>query len=164
MGRGKAFLYATAVGALALDQITKAMARSVLTPDRPVRVIPGLFDLQLTFNSGAAFGILPKWAPLFIIIALVTIFGIVKLKGARGGSRSLAIGFGLLLGGAAGNLIDRLFAPSKEVTDFLSWHISIGGDVRAWPTFNVADVAIVAGVILVVFSVFIFEKYRADEN
>lgn len=144
-----------------LDQVTKFIARSRLEPGQPVTVIPGFLDLNLTFNSGAAFGVMPSWAPLFVIVALVAIYAIVRLKQARPGSRSLSIGLGLLLGGALGNLVDRLVSPTREVTDFLSLHLSYGGRTYAWPTFNVADIAIVAGAVLVLWHVYVVEKNRA---
>ena len=154
--------YTLALGVLIVDQATKAIARGTLTEGHSVTVIPGFFDMQLSYNSGAAFGTLPNWAPLFIIVALVAIYAIVKLSRASNGSRSLQIGFGLLLGGALGNLLDRLIFSGRGVTDFLSFHIALHGKVYAWPTFNVADIAIVAGAILTLFNVYILEKWNAD--
>lgn len=150
--------YLTAGAVLFLDQLAKFLARTYLEEGRPHAIIPGLFDLKLSYNTGAAFGILPDWAPLFIIAALVTIFALVRFGQAREGSRAFLIGLGLLLGGALGNLIDRLTAPSRGVTDFLSFHISVSGTTYAWPTFNLADVAIVAGAILALFHVFILDR------
>ncbi len=158
MSARRTLLYATAAACVALDQVTKALARELLSPGRPVTIIPGLFDLDISYNRGAAFGLLPDWAPLFIVIALVVIFAVVKLKDTGAGSRALAIGCGLVVGGAAGNLIDRLLSRGRAVTDFVSVHILIGGEVHAWPTFNLADAAIVVGVILVLFHVYIVEK------
>ena len=81
-----------AAAAVVVDQLTKLAARRLLEYDRPVGVIPGFFDLRLSYNSGGAFGILPSWAPLFIIVALVAIFAIVQLskagaEGSQPGSR-----------------------------------------------------------------------------
>ncbi len=154
------WLYGPAAVAVVVDQLTKLAARGALEPDRPIRVIPGFFDLRLSYNSGAAFGILPDWAPLFIIVALVAIYAIVRLRTATDGSRPLAIGLGLLMAGAIGNLIDRLLSPAREVTDFLSFHVTIGGKTYSWPTFNVADISIVAGAVLVLFYVYVIEKRR----
>lgn len=158
------WFYGPAAGMVAADQLTKFAARAGLEPDRPVRVIPGFFDLNLSYNTGGAFGVLPDWAPLFIIVALVAVFAIVRLGRATGGSRPLALGLGLLMGGAIGNLIDRLTAPNHKVTDFLSLHVTIGGQRYAWPTFNAADVGIVAGAATVFFCVYVIEKRKRDSE
>jgi signal peptidase II len=156
--------YLTAGVVLAVDQLAKILARAYLQEGQTHTLIPGLFDLKLSYNTGAAFGILPDWAPLFVVAALVTIFAVVRFGQARERSRAFVIGLGLLLGGAMGNLIDRIAAPSRGVTDFLSFHVRIGGSTYAWPTFNVADVAIVAGAILVLFHVFILDRQRTTTN
>lgn len=161
MGRKSSYwFYGTALLVLILDQITKIAARRWLTEGDPIAVIPGFFDLRLSFNSGGAFGMLPDWAPLFIIVALVFIFVIVKSRDAWSASRTMAIGLGMLVGGALGNLIDRLISPLHAVTDFLSLHIAFQGAVRAWPTFNLADAGIVIGAILVIIHVYIVEKRK----
>lgn len=157
-----AWFYGLALGVLLLDQLTKSVARRFLELDRPVNIIPGFFDLRLSFNTGAAFGVLPNWAPLFIIMALVAIYAIVKLGRSGWPSRIPAAGLGLLMGGAAGNLIDRIAWPARGVTDFLSLHIARGGRIYAWPTFNVADIAIVTGAVLLFYHVYMVEKRRAD--
>lgn len=154
--RNSIWFYTLAISALVLDQITKFAARAMLTLGHKVTVIPGFFDLELSYNSGGAFGMLPNWTPLFIIVALVAIYAIVRLRRAGPDSRSLAIGLGLLLGGALGNLVDRLISPHREVTDFLSFHIG----TRSWPTFNVADIAIVVGALFTLFYVYVIEKRR----
>jgi len=140
----------------AVDQMTKFLARRFLDYERPVTVIPGFFDLKLSYNRGAAFGLLPDWAPLLILIALIVIYAIVRLRssffaGSEIRSRAFSIALGLLLGGAAGNLIDRLTSPSRTVTDFLSFYILYRGEKYAWPTFNIADMAIVIGALMLFF-------------
>jgi signal peptidase II len=108
----------------------------------PVTVIPRVFDIAPQTNPGAAFGLMQSSGYLLAIIGLVVVFAIVKLRVQRSRSRLLAIGLGVLLGGAVGNLIDRLV--SGAVYDFLDIHI--------WPIFNLADIAIViGGVMLVIY-------------
>ena len=158
------WFYGPAAGAILADQLAKLAARGWLNPDQPVRVIPGFFDLKLSYNSGAAFGVMPDWAPLFIITALAAVFAIVRLRKATDGSRVLAMGLGLLMGGAVGNLIDRLLSPGREVTDFLSLHVTISGKTYAWPTFNLADIGIVAGAVMVFFYVYVVEKRRTQPS
>ena len=159
--RDNVWFYALALGVLILDQITKAVARGVLQLDKTVTVIPGFFDLKLGYNMGAVFGILPDWAPLFIIVALAAVYAIVKLRQAGAQSRALSVGLGLLLGGGLGNLVDRLVSSERAVTDFLSFHIAIHGKTYRWPTFNVADAAIVVGAVCVLYSVYVVEKRKA---
>ncbi len=158
------WLYGTAAVVVLLDQITKLLARRLLVLGQPVRVIPGFLDLDLGFNSGGAFGRLPGWAPLFILVALVTVYAVVRLGRSGLQSKLLAIGLGGLLGGAVGNLIDRLLSPTREVTDFLSLHIAASGKTYAWPTFNVADIGIVGGALLVVYYVYVVEKRTREPD
>ncbi len=152
------WFYGLSLAVVAVDQITKALAR--MTLDSPVTLVPGFLQLRLGYNDGGAFGVLPDWTPLFIIVALVVIFAIVKLGRARQSTRSMSAGLGLLLGGAAGNMIDRVVTPKRGVTDFID--ISIGK--YNWPTFNVADIAIVAGALLVLYNVYIVERIRAESE
>jgi signal peptidase II len=158
------WFYATALGVVTADQITKALARGLLDDRGPVTVIPGLFDLRLDYNTGAAFGIMPNWAPLFIIVALVAVFVIVRMRRASGALLGLSVGLGLLLGGALGNLIDRLLLPVHAVTDFLSFHVRFRGEIYTWPTFNLADAAIVVGAAIVLFTVYAVEKRREQSS
>ncbi len=162
--RNTIWFYSTALAAIVLDQLTKALARLYLAPERPVRVIRGVFDLRLVFNTGAAFGMFPNWAPLFILAGLVAIYAIVRLRRSGAGSLCLSIGLGMLLGGAIGNLIDRILFASRGVTDFLEFHIKSGQAILAWPTFNFADAAIVIGAILVVIHVYIIDRRRSETD
>lgn len=134
------FLIGLAV--LACDQIAKWLVATQLTPGQRVPLVPGVFEITYTLNPGAAFGILPERTNLFIGLTLVVmglILYIVRRHGAPGAYVALALG--LALGGAAGNLVDRLYRGA--VLDFL--------DVRVWPVFNLADVAIVLGAVLLVW-------------
>lgn len=154
------WFYWCAGAVLVSDQLSKAAARLAIRPDRPVTVIPGLLSLDLSFNTGGAFGILPDWTPLFIIAALAAIFAIVRISRNGLRSTSLSAGLGLLMGGALGNLTDRLFTPWRGVTDFISLHVDLGGRVYAWPSFNLADAAIVVGAVLVLLNVYVIERAR----
>lgn len=98
-------------------------------------VIPGVFDITPESNPGAAFGILQNWGHLLALISLVVVFALVKFRLQRSRSRLLAVALGLLLGGATGNLIDRLTIGA--VFDFLDFH--------PWPVFNLADAAVTLG-------------------
>lgn len=156
------WFYSTAVDVVVIDQLTKFFARTNLIEGKAVTVIPGFLDWRLSHNTGAAFGLLPDWAPLFILIGLVAIFAIVKLRSVRDASLGLSIGLALLLGGALGNLIDRLAFAGKGVTDFIDLSVKIGG--YQWPTFNFADIAIVVGAVVVLFRVYMIDSRRSDSD
>jgi lipoprotein signal peptidase len=122
-----------------IDRLTKYFLFKNLAEGESVRVIPGLFHITLVLNSGAAFGILKGSSPFFMISAgLVIIF--ISLYAWRGGCKDLPtlLAMSLLLGGAVGNLIDRI--TFGYVIDFL--------DFRIWPVFNIADAAITIGAFI----------------
>jgi signal peptidase II len=132
-----------------LDQVTKVWARSSLptTPQGygiPQSVIDGWWDWRLSHNPGSAFGLFGDTggARVFLsIVGLIAVGAIVwMLKKATDEQRRLAVALGLVAGGAVGNLIDRV--AFGVVTDFVVWKYN----THEWPTFNVADVALVVGV------------------
>ncbi|MCK9922382.1 signal peptidase II [Frankia sp. AgPm24] len=143
--RPVALLVATAAALIALDVITKHLAVAKLSGRNPVEVIPGVLDLELTRNSGAAFSIAGGSTVVLSLVALLVI-GVVVFTARRLRSTGWAVVLGALLGGAIGNLIDRIFrAPGPlrgHVVDFVHLH--------HWPIFNVADSAIVCGGVLAV--------------
>jgi signal peptidase II len=154
---GLAWLWLT-VFVIALDQATKAIVLHTLTPYVPHPVIPGFFDWTLAFNTGAAFSFLaghPQWSRgLFSIIAIGVSVALVHwLAHTPRRDWRTALPLALVIGGALGNLIDRLRVG--QVTDFIQVYIG------AWPfpAFNVADSAISIGaVLLVVFGLFAHGK------
>jgi signal peptidase II len=128
--------YLTACGGiLVVDRLLKWLAWSLLTPGRPVVIAPFLF-LNLTFNTGAAFGLLSqgRWVLVFLGLA-ISVASFVAARRVPSRERGLLAGLGLVGGGAAGNFIDRLIYG--HVVDFV--------DLRVWPVFNLADSAIVIG-------------------
>lgn len=143
---------------LALDQWTKIrVASAVVLPDgvlpvdaRDIRsrvepVFEGWFNLRVAGNKGAAWGLfrdLPDdWrVPFFLVIGAVAIVAIVAFYRSAVGQKMLSVALTLILGGALGNLTDRV--RLGYVVDFIDWHY---GDWH-WPTFNIADVAISVGV------------------
>jgi signal peptidase II len=132
-----------AVFVLAADAITKAVVVAHL--HSPVRLLGGLLTLRLLRNSGAAFSIGTSMTVVFTVIAVGVIVFILRTARKL---RSLpwAITLGLLLGGAAGNLSDRLFrAPGALRGSVVDWI-----ELPHWPVFNLADSAIVCGGILAV--------------
>jgi signal peptidase II len=122
---------------LLADQLTKDLALGHLR-DGPVHLL-GPLSLQLEFNSGIAFSLLSGiGAPLIALVVVVVL--VVLLLGRAVPGRLGAVACGMVLGGALGNLADRLFRASGEVVDFL--HTSF------WPTFNLADSCVVIGSLL----------------
>src|SRR3954470_21239519 len=128
-----------------LDRVTKAIIESKLSFFDQYRVIPGLFDIVRSQNRGVAFGIFndstSEWRTTLLIIVSVAAVALIgaMLWNAHKLDRYSLWGFSLILGGAAGNVVDRIV--SGQVTDFLLFYIG----EHQWPTFNVADSAIVVG-------------------
>ncbi|MGQ0480772.1 MAG: signal peptidase II [Pseudonocardia sp.] len=142
-----------ALNSWALDLGTKIVAVRHLENRPPVTVFDGLLYVQLVRNAGAAFALATGMTWLLTLIAVGVVAAIFKVAG-RLRSTGWAIALGLVLGGALGNLTDRLFrAPGPmvgRVVDFIS---VLEPDGLAWPVFNVADMAIcVGGALLVVLA------------
>jgi signal peptidase II len=131
---------------LAADAITKALVVVHLRPDEPVHVLDGVLMLDLLRNPGAAFSVGTGDTIVFTAIALGVVIYIARTaRNLR--SVGWAITLGLLLGGAIGNLADRIFrAPGLFRGNVVDW-IEL---TRYWPVFNIADSAIVCGGILTV--------------
>jgi signal peptidase II len=131
---------AVAVAVVVADQVTKAIVRGSVGRDERVDLIPGL-DLVNTRNAGVAFGFFSGGGAVVAIVAGLA-FAALLFFFARHADRPLIwLPTGLLIGGAAGNLIDR--AAEGSVTDFL--------DPPFWPAFNVADAAITIGVLALLY-------------
>lgn len=133
---------AVAVGVVALDQATKAWAVARLAGEPPIEVIGTLLRFTYVENTGAAFGLGSGFTWIFTIIAIVVVVFILRTA-RRLGSYLWAIALGGLLGGALGNLIDRLTREpgvgQGYVVDFIQ--------LPLWPVFNIADISIVCSAI-----------------
>jgi signal peptidase II len=144
------WLIGVAVFAYALDQGSKALVVHELHPDRSVRLIGDWLQFTLYRNGGAAFGLGAGYTAIFAVIAVGVVVAIVRLA-RKLTSVPWAIALGLLLGGAMGNLTDRLVrSPGVfrgHVVDFI--------DVKYFSIFNLADSAIVCGGILIVLLSFL---------
>ncbi len=141
----RVMLISLIAAAVVADQLTKTAALSLLSQGTAVPVLPGL-NLSLGFNTGASFGMMGGFMagkPLLMAAltgALTIAFAVMAFRAQPALERA---GFALVVGGALGNIIDRL--RQGAVTDFLDfywrdWH---------WPTFNVADIAITLGTVLI---------------
>lgn len=143
-------LAVVAVLAFGLDLVTKIIVASTLEGREPVRVLGGLVYLQLIRNPGAAFGMATGMTWLLALVAIGVVVCLIWFA-RRLRSVGWAIGLGLVLAGALGNLTDRIFrAPGPlrgHVVDYISLFAPNGS---AWPAFNVADSAICVGGALIV--------------
>lgn len=144
----RGLVLAIALGWLALDAVTKAVVVARLTPGRPVDVVGSVVQFDLLRNPGSAFSLATGYTVILSLVAVAVIVVVVRISG-RLRSTAWAVAFGLLLGGALGNLADRVFrAPGilrGYVVDFVA--------LPHWPVFNVADSGIsVAAVLIVVLS------------
>jgi signal peptidase II len=134
-GRARALLFLSALLTLAVDQATKALVLARLGPDDRIPVAGDVFGIVLRYNTGGAFG-MGQGAPVFFFVATILIVVVATVWGWR--TPALAGPVGLVVGGGLGTLVDRV--RHGRVVDFL--------DLSFWPTFNVADSAIVVGVVL----------------
>jgi signal peptidase II len=151
---GRTGFWIAAAAVVLADQWTKHLARTFLT--EPVTLIPGGLFLRLVHNPGVAFGQLPNAGPLLIVAAGgAMVFIVLYRRRLRASGRPihplLELGLALPLGGAIGNVIDRV--RWGEVTDFI--------DLGWFPVFNVADTAITLGAVSL-FVYFLFLKGHAD--
>lgn len=142
-----------AAAALALDQGTKALALGTPALVDGVELLP-ILNLVLVRNHGVSFGMLsgvvPWWALILLSLAIVAALA-VWLWRSQG--RAVSMALGLIIGGALGNVFDRV--RFQAVTDFLDFHVA----AYHWPAFNLADVAVVCGAALLML-----DSFRASEG
>jgi len=137
-GKGFSIVGLVSFGVVILDQLTKFLALKYLPREGSVRIWKYLY-LSLVRNKGVAFGLLKDFgyviAPLSFVLLLLFLFLTAKLYDKK----IFALGMGLVIGGAMGNLVDRI--RFGYIIDFI--------DLRVWPVFNVADMAITAGAVII---------------
>ena len=138
-------LFAIAAGVLALDIVSKAIVVATLSDRPPIRLLGGLLTLRESRNSGAAFSIGTSMTVVFTLIAVGVIVFILRAS-RRINSLPWAVALGLLLGGAMGNLTDRIF---RSPGPFRGWVVD-WIELPHWPVFNLADSSIVCGGVLMV--------------
>ena len=126
-----------------VDRVTKIFFANTLSLGESLPVVRNVFHMTLVHNTGIAFGLFKNQGIVFIIIPIIAIilisFNIYYYRNSKEVSRSYLVGFSLILGGAIGNLIDRI--AFGHVVDFI--------DFRVWPVFNIADSAITIGTVLI---------------
>ena len=148
MSPGRAALRAVlvAVAVIAVDQAAKAIVRAQIGPFEQIRLLPGV-KLVHSENTGIAFSVLSGGGPLVVIVAVGALAALLVFFFTHLERPLVWLPTGLLLGGAAGNLIDR--ARHGAVTDFIK--------LPHWPAFNVADIGVTVGVLVLVY---VLEKRR----
>jgi signal peptidase II len=134
---------------MAIDQVTKQIAVAAVDPGHPVEVIFG-FEVTNVRNRGVAFGLLGGGGDAVVVITLVTMALLLAYFAGHAGRPGLWLVVGLVIGGALGNLADRVRIGAA--IDFL--------DPPLWPAFNLADVAIVGGVFLLAASLLLPDQQR----
>jgi len=147
--------YVIAVVVIALDQLTKWLVVKNMALYESIPIIDGFFHLTSYRNRGAAWGILEGKMFFFYVITAIVVVGIIYFMQKYGkGSRLLATSFAMILGGAIGNFIDRIVR--KEVVDFFDFNI-FG---YHYPIFNIADSALVIGIIMLLIVSFIEDRRK----
>jgi signal peptidase II len=147
-------LFAVAAIVVVVDQVTKAIVVSQLREGESVRALGGVLSWTLQRNPGSAFGLFRHFPVLFTILAFA-IAVVIVVRAPRVRDMLTGIALGLVLGGAVGNLVDRIARPPGvfrgRVIDFI--------DLHWWPVFNAADSAVVIGALLLLVA-----SYRSERR
>ena len=141
-------------GIIALDQLTKSRVVETMRLGESIPVVPDFFHLTYITNPGAAFGILPNQRVFFLVmgLALLVLFAFFYPR-LKKSDRLLKFGVICLVSGSTANLIDRV--QTGAVVDFF--------DFRVWPIFNVADVAVVAGMFVMIYVIIFMDDKGARQ-
>ncbi|MGQ0703018.1 MAG: signal peptidase II [Gemmatimonadales bacterium] len=156
--RPPALFWAVALAILIADLVTKRLVELHLLPMPPVTILGDWVQLRLVYNEGAAFGLdlgsYSRW--IFMALAAVAVVLLYRLSANSARFDTLRqLACGLVTGGAAGNLIDRI-RHAHGVVDF----IDVGIGLHRWPTFNVADMGVSVGAILLAISLWLEDSRR----
>jgi signal peptidase II len=133
-----------AAGIVAADQLTKSWVVATLS-DRPLSIVGTTVELRLSRNTGGAFSLFRGFTPILAVLALVVAAVLVAAL-RRTDDRVVLLALALVLGGATGNLLDRLFRAPGFLRGAVVDYIKVG----AWPSFNIADSAVTVGAVLLV--------------
>ncbi len=158
------FLFLLTTLIVGLDQLSKYWICKLVPLYSRVEVIDGFFNIIHIRNSGVAFGLFKRFGSDYrivsmLIVAAIAVFLIFFLVSQlKRGCELQAFSLSMILGGAIGNLIDRLMLG--EVVDFMDLH---WGTVYHWPAFNVADSAITVGIVLIIFDELFLSKKRESD-
>jgi signal peptidase II len=140
--RGRTLFVVVALAVFLLDRLTKLMVAAQVPYGSEVSVLDHVLGITNVHNSGAAFGIAPTLAGIFLVASAAVAIGLVVYVFRNHGNDWTYALLGLIMGGTVGNGYERLF--NGTVTDFINFHF--------WPVFNVADSAVSVGVVLLIAS------------
>jgi len=140
-------VYIISIIVFILDQISKAIISTFMSINQSIRIIKNFFYITYIHNTGASFGILKNNKAILIILSIIAIIVLIRYMTSFKNTKLNTYGLGLLMGGIIGNLADRILFG--HVKDFLNFYI-IGYD---FPIFNIADIGIVIGVIILIISI-----------
>ena len=140
MGSGRIAFFVVAVFVFVVDRVTKSLVMTQIPFGTEVPVLGRLLGIANVHNSGAAFGLFPPGAPIFLVASILVAIGLVVYVVRSPNNLWTDIALGLILGGTLGNGYDRIMFGT--VTDFINFHF--------FPVFNVADSAITVGVLALV--------------
>ena len=157
--RGPVHMLLLAVPIVLIDQLTKIWAVTRLEGRPPVPVVGDTVRLLLVRNSGAAFSLGTDSTVVFGVLSTVVVLGLIWFSRSVH-SRWWAWGLGLVLGGAAGNLVDRLLRDPGMLRGHVVDFVSVGW----WPVFNVADSCLVVGVVVLLAAVLLGEDLSGDRG
>ena len=140
-------IYIIAIIIFIIDQISKCFISAYLKLNESITIIKDFFYIRYINNTGASWGILSNSKTLLIILSIIAIIIIIRYMNTFKKTIINMIGFGFLLGGIMGNLCDRMiFGYVKDFLDFIIFHYD-------FPVFNIADIFIVIGVLLLIISI-----------
>jgi signal peptidase II len=151
-------LFAPAALVWSLDRLTKIWVEGSLAGRPPITLIPRVLDLRFTTNSGGAFS-LGQSTPWVFVTASIAVSLAIIVTSFRHSNVGTSVALGLILGGALGNLTDRIVRGPRltgHVVDFI--------DVHLWPIFNLADSAIVVGAVVLTISSFAADRSRISSD
>ena len=149
------FPYILAVFVLGLDQWSKYLVRASMQMGESIPIIDSIFHLTYIENEGVAFGLFSRHTNIFVLVSILVLIGLLIFVWKES-SQSLLLHYGaaLVVSGALGNIIDR--AMKASVTDMF--------DFRIWPIFNIADIAVCVGFVLLVLYLFFSSEDKSENN
>lgn len=149
------FPYILAVFVLGLDQWSKYLVRASMQMGESIPIIDSIFHLTYIENEGVAFGLFSGHTNIFVLVSILVLIGLLIFV-CKESSQSLLLHYGaaLVVSGALGNIIDR--AMKASVTDMF--------DFRIWPIFNIADIAVCVGFVLLVLYLFFSSEDKSENN
>ena len=149
------FPYILAVFVVGLDQWSKYLVRASMQMGESIPIIDSIFHLTYIENEGVAFGLFSGHTNIFVLVSILVLIGLLIFVWKES-SQSLLLHYGaaLVVSGALGNIIDR--AMKASVTDMF--------DFRIWPIFNIADIAVCVGFVLLVLYLFFSSEDKSENN